>query len=157
MFKNSMKAHLVLLLLFGCFFFTSDASADIKPGFRVGVYTDPNDFFVGGELLVTLTPYWYFNPNVEYVFIDNGDLFTINFDVHYDFRTNSSFYFWIGGGPAILLFDPEGDRDGDTDLGVNVFAGIGFPLRDTSLIPYIQPKVILADNSEFSLAFGIRF
>lgn len=133
------------------------ADAEIKPGVRAGAYFDAESAFIGGEILAGFADSWYFNPNVEYVFIDNGDLLTLNFDVHYDLRTDSSFYLWVGGGPAILLFDPEGRGDSDTDLGVNLFAGIGFPLRDTDLIPYIQPKLILSEDTEFSLAFGLRF
>jgi hypothetical protein len=148
---------LTLGVMFVAFILVSlNAEADIKPGVRVGAYFDPTDAFIGGEVLVDITPRWYFNPNVEYVFVDNATFMTFNFDVHYDLPTEEV-YVWIGGGPAILWFDPDARRFQDeTDFGVNVFAGVGFRTH-SRIVPYIQPKIFLSDDSEFSLAFGVRF
>jgi hypothetical protein len=132
------------------------AEAEIKPGIRAGVYFDPTDAFIGGEVLVDITRQWWFNPNVEYVFVDGATFMTFNFDVHYDLPTRDV-YVWIGGGPAILYFNPDAPRFADeTDFGLNVFAGVGFR-TDSRLVPYIQPKVFISDDSEVSLAFGVRF
>ena len=71
--------------------------------------------------------------------------------------------FWAGAGPAIIFrdFDDEGrrgrrdDDDGETDFGANLLAGVGMvrgPVR-----PYGQVKVILSDETEAVLAFGVRF
>jgi hypothetical protein len=101
----------------------------------------------------------YFNPNVEYVFQDRADLWSFNGDIHYDLVTgNSPVYFWVGGGPAILHRNPDNPTlNSDTDFGVNVLTGVGFRLKGTSLVPYIQPKYTFSDNDRFSLAFGLRF
>ena len=126
------------------------------PGLRVGGYFDAESAFVGGEVLVPLSHPWYFNPNVEYVFVDRGDLVTFNMDFHYDLPVDD-FYIWLGAGPAILYFNPDSARDSETDFGVNLFVGIGFKVGSGRIVPYIQPKAILSDNSEFVLAFGVRF
>jgi hypothetical protein len=69
----------------------------------------------------------------------------------------------VGGGPAVIFsgFDaPAGcrrcDDDNQTDLGLNLLAGVGFWKRQ-AIRPYIQGKVTLSDNTEASIAFGLRF
>jgi hypothetical protein len=149
--------YLPAILFAGLILLAVNAEAEIKPGVRVGGYFDPNDAFIGGEALIDVAPQWYFNPNVEYVFADHAQFVTFNFDVHYDLHTNENIYFWIGAGPAILWFDPDAPRrESDTDFGFNVFAGVGFQTH-SRIVPYIQPKVIISDHSQFSLAFGVRF
>ncbi len=136
--------------------FAMPAQAEIKPGIRTGGYFDSDAFFIGGDILTPIATDWYFNPNVEFAFGDRADLVTMNFDVHYDFNTGSNLYVWVGGGPAIIHINPDGPADSDTDFGANIFMGLGFRTR-ARVVPYVQPKVVLADNSEFSLAFGVRF
>jgi hypothetical protein len=137
---------------------SSRAEAEIKPGVRAGAYFDADGFFVGGEILAGFKKRWYFNPNVEYVFGDGADLLSLNFDVHYDLKPSTrDLYVWVGGGLAVIHTDPDNPSiDGDTDPGVNLFMGVGFPFS-SGMIFYIQPKAIFSDNSDFSLAFGLRF
>lgn len=128
-------------------------------GLRAGIYTDENDGFVGGELLFQLSDRWFLNPNFEWVFVDDGDLYTVNGDVHYDFDVRFDGYVWAGGGVALIFVDDDrpGRRsdDGETDVGLNVLAGVGW--RAGAVTPYVQGKVILADDSQAVLAFGLRF
>jgi len=128
---------------------------DFKVGVRAGYYTKVEEPFVGGELLVPLAHRFYFNPNVEYVFVENGSYITFNGDFHYDFHTHTSTYVWLGGGLGALRRDPEGPDNAHTDLAANFLAGIGF--RVGRLIPYFQAKVIAKDDSLLSVAFGVRF
>ena len=153
-----MNSSRMILLSAVILFFGSIARADITPGARVGVFFDMDSAFVGGEVVTDLTEDWSFVPNVEYVFLDNASQFNFNFDFQYRIRTDSRFEFWAGAGPAIIHVDPENElRDSETDFGANLFGGVGFPLRDSRILPYVQPKLILADNVEFVLAFGVRF
>ena len=139
-------------------FLSESAHADISPGFRAGAYFDAESAFVGGEVVADLTEDWRFVPNVEFVFVDNASLTTFNFDFQYSIRTDYRFELWAGAGAAILHFNPENDNfDSDTEFGANLFFGVGFPLQEARFLPYVQPKLILADNVEFSVAFGIRF
>jgi hypothetical protein len=135
--------------------FTSAEAQTANVGLRGGFYTDISEAFVGGELLTRVGSSTYFNPNIEYVFTEGLTYLTFNGDFHYDFPTQSAAYFWLGGGLAALYANPEGDGDNSTDVGVNLLAGIGFSRRP--VIPYIQGKFVLADNSEFVIGFGLRF
>lgn len=137
------------------------ARADVDFGLRGGVYTDAEDAFIGGEVLFPIGRAIFLNPNFEYVFVDNGDLYTLNLDAHYDFWSNRSLSAWAGAGLAFINsdFDPprgrRGDDDDETDFGVNLLAGIG--ATQGALRPYLQGKVILADDSEFVVGVGVRF
>jgi len=142
-------------LVAGAFFWPAQASADdIKFGLRGGYYTKVDAAFVGAELLVPVAHRVWFNPNVEYAFVDDSYI-TFNADFHYDFPTHSSNYVWLGGGLAIVRFDPPGPFEASTDVAANILAGVGF--RSGSVIPYFQAKVILKDDSIFAIAFGLRF
>lgn len=125
-------------------------------GVRGGAYFDVDEPFVGVELLFPLVDRLWFNPNFEWVFIDRGDLYTINLDVHYDLPTHGPYMFWLGAGLALSRFDPPGPIEADTDPGLNLLAGLGF--ARTGLIPYVQAKALIDDgNTEFVLAGGLRF
>jgi hypothetical protein len=104
---------------------------------------------------------WFFNPNVEVVFIDNGDFATLNADFHYDFDVDLPVYLWVGGGPAVILQDrdlPPGARgnEDDTDFGANLLFGVGFKTQGLWR-PYAQVKVLIADDNQAVLAVGFRF
>ena len=131
------------------------AADDGMFGVRLGYYTEAEAAFVGGEALFKLAPRLYLNPNAEYVFVDNARYITVNGDLHYDFKSSGRTFFWVGAGLALLAFNPDGPADGDTDVGLNLLAGVG--ARRGSVIPYIQAKIIAQDDTEFVLALGVRF
>ncbi len=136
------------------------ARAQIDLDLRGGVYTDSDAGFIGGGILTGLTAGWYFNPNLEYVFVDPGSLWTVNADFHYDFTRAGAWSIWAGGGPALVVRDFGNDRrhrrqDTTTDFGINALAGVGLlrgPVR-----PFAQVKILLSDNTEGVLAIGVRF
>lgn len=128
------------------------AKSEVQFGIRAGQYTDESKPFVGVELLVPVANRWYFNPNIEYVFVGSGKLLTLNADAHYDFRTGTRTMVWAGGGLAVIYRDRVRS---DTSLGANVIAGAGW--RVGQLIPYVQIKGILGDESDFVAMAGIRF
>ena len=68
-----------------------------KFGIRGGKYTDMGKMFLGAEILSGVGTNLYFNPNIEYVFVNNEDYATFNLDLHYDVLSSSSTYFWLGG------------------------------------------------------------
>lgn len=135
------------------------ASAGAKPGtlvgLRIGYYTDAEKVFLGGELLTPVARSIYFNPNVEYVLADNFTYMTFNGDFHYDFPSRHPSFVWVGAGLAASYVNPDGPADGSTDVGLNLLAGVGLSHGPT--IPYFQGKVILSDNTEFVIGFGVRF
>ena len=145
-------------LAVACLFLVPSAAvAEVDFGVRGGFYDDADAGFIGGELLMDVFGQWYFNPNLEYVFVDNGDLSTLNADFHYDFDTDSPFYVWAGGGPAVIFSGADcRNCDDETDIGLNLLGGIGFG-KGQALRPYLQGKVVLSDETEAVLAVGIRF
>ncbi len=80
-------------------------SANAKVGVRLGTYTDAEELFIGGKYLVPIANHTYFNPNIEYVFVENSTFLTFNFDVHYDFVETEQLFFWGGGGLGIRVWD----------------------------------------------------
>ena len=134
------------------------AHAQFDAGVRSGFYSDASAGFLGAELLTPLpiARGWFLNPNFEYVFVDDGHLYTLNLDAHYDLNTrNEPYYFWLGGGPAII-FSKIDASDSQTDIGLNLLAGIGF-WKHSAIRPYVQGKVTISDNTEASIGFGVRF
>lgn len=131
------------------------AAGDVDGDLRVGLYSDASELFIGGGLLTHMTGDWYFNPNVEWVFVDNGDLATLNADFHYDLAQRRDASFWLGGGPA-LVFRENRFGDDETDFGVNLLGGVSF-LTDRYVRPYFQAKILISDDTEGVIAFGIRF
>jgi len=155
--KQRIMGHAVLLasflLLAGWIASPLEAqSLDI----RFGRYTDRKEFFVGAGLLSAITNRFYFNPNVEYITVSKGTQMTFNLDFHLDFYTVSPVFFWLGAGLAVLYNNPQGPVKGKTDFGANLLFGLGIRTH-SSLVPYVQGKVILADNDEFAFGVGLRF
>ena len=147
-----------LVALGGLSLAPSPAGAEIDPGVRAGFYSDASEGFVGIELLTGITGRWYFNPNLEYVFVDNGSLWTLNGDVHYDLETGTPFAVWLGGGLAAIFSEvdlPRGRSEDDTEIGLNLLAGGG--AKRGAIRPYLQGKLVIADNTEAVIAFGLRF
>jgi hypothetical protein len=128
------------------------AESQVRFGVRAGEYTDESEPFVGAELITPIAKRWFFNPNVEYVFVDRGTLVTFNGDFHYDFETGTKTMVWAGGGLAAVYEDRERS---DTSLGANVIVGAGW--RVGQIVPYAQIKGILGDRSDFVVMGGIRF
>lgn len=151
------------LALTALFLAPSLANAEVDFGIRGGFYSDAEAGFLGAEALMDVTRAWYFNPNIEYVFVDDGSLWTINGDFHYDLPVQSNLAIWVGGGPAVIFSEidpPRGCRrcegSDDTEVGLNLLGGVGFSKRGP-IRPYVQGKVILSDNTEAAFAFGLRF
>jgi len=136
-------------------FVAAPAAAEIDFGVRVGAYLEAPDPFVGLELLTSLgSSGWYFNPNVEFVFADENDKISGNFDFHYDFSTSGDYYLWAGGGPAIISTDTPSGGD-ETEAGVNLLGGVGW--KRPTMTPYAQLKIVLSDDSEVVAGVGVRF
>jgi hypothetical protein len=137
--------------------FVRPSAAHVAPELRGGYYADAEKAFMGGGMLISMSPTWDFNPNVEYVFVENADYFTVNADMHKDLNQGSGPAVWLGVGAAIIAVDPNENiaNDTDTDLGLNLFTGIG--AKRGAARPFGQLKVTLSDESETSLAFGLRF
>jgi hypothetical protein len=135
------------------------AHGNIDPEIRGGLYTE-GDGFLGGGLLTGISSTWYFNPNVEVVFAD-GDYVTVNGDFHKDLNMGEGPAFWLGGGPALVVANTNNSDlsndpgDSNLDLGLNLLGGVG--AKYGSARPFGQLKYMISDQSQFSMALGLRF
>lgn len=151
--RNGILFGLVIAAL--CTVPTSNASAG-DLGVHMGYYFDSEAISLGFGTLTTVSdnhPAWYFNPNAELIAGDGRDMAAFNFDFHYDFAADEDLTFWAGAGPGLYLVDRP--FDDDLEPGLNLLAGFG--ALNGSARPFVQGKAVLMDNSEVSLAVGIRF
>jgi hypothetical protein len=134
---------------------STQALCDTTFGVRTGVYTDANAGFLGGEVVTSIGPSWYFNPNLEVAAAGDRDVVTVNGDFHYDFFENRPYWVWAGGGPAVIHRNMPDESD-ETNVGANFLGGIGWK-TSSKVHPYLQAKVTISETDEAVLAFGLRF
>ncbi len=131
------------------------ADSSVLGGARLGYVADPDAPLLGGELLFKVVPAVYFNPNVEFVFAGDSYI-TANADFHYDLPLRGGrTTLWAGAGLGFVSINPEGPASGDTQAGLNML--LGAARTRGSVIPYFQAKVVAKEDSELSLAVGLRF
>jgi hypothetical protein len=130
-----------------------EANAQAHFGLRGGLYMDQDEGFVGAHILSPIQRNWVFTPNFEYVFVEPGSYFTINADVHYDFPSRTNTIFYLGGGLGISHSSYE--EVSNTDAGLNLLTGISFSRRP--VIPFIQAKVMIGDDTQLILGGGLTF
>jgi hypothetical protein len=151
-----MTTNRIVPVVLVALLFTAAPALAMDFGVRGGLYTEAEEPFLGVELLSKVGDRVYFNPNVEYVFVDGGRYGTFNFDAHYDLPVGSTPYVWVGAGLAFLHFNPDGPGESDTNAHANLLAGLGFRTRGGT-VPYVQLKLITTDPNEFVIAAGVRF
>jgi hypothetical protein len=125
-------------------------------GIQMGYYFDHEALSLGVGMLASMSsnyPAWYFNPNAELIVGDGPNMAALNFDFHYDFATDGDLTFWAGAGPGLYFVDRR--FDDDLEPGLNLLGGFG--ARTGNVRPYFQGKAVVMDNSEISLAVGLRF
>ncbi len=111
---------------------------------------------IGAELAAALAPHVYFNPNVEEQFATYSNYTSVNADLHTDFAATASTVIWLGAGVGLVREDPKMDGEAaHTDFATNFMWAVGF--RSGRVIPYLQGRVVRTDETNFSLAFGLRF
>lgn len=143
-------------LLVGLLLAASAGAQGVDGDLRLGVYTDAEETFVGGGILTRMgKTRWFFNPNLEYVLLDRGDLVTLNADFHQDLATRGEADLWLGAGLALVERENRFGVD-SSDIGLNLLGGVGF-LRSQPVRPFLQAKLLLSDDTEGVIAFGIRF
>ncbi len=130
---------------------TDGSAGDLS--LRAGAYTDADSVFIGIEYRTPVEGRLSLAPNFELLFPDNGSYFSLNADLHYLFPAHGTLAGWLGGGLGIYARD-EDEHGSHTSIGANLIGGLG--LR-THLSPYAQLKIVLKDNTEVVLGFGIRF
>jgi hypothetical protein len=130
----------------------SQADAILSADIRGGVYTDPEDFFLGGGLRIGVAGFEVI-PNFEYVFVSNATRYTLNVDGQWNLLPFGLGSAWVGGGLGLMGVGIEG-FDTNTDGLINLFAGVGL---NVILKPYAQAKYIISDSNQGVLSLGVRF
>lgn len=147
----------ILVLLTGAgWTMGADRAAATDFDLRAGYYMDHEMVGLGAGLLTSVgnEGRWFFNPNLEVGFGDERSLVSVNGDFHYDFAQSSNTTVWLGAGPAVIIDDPP-SGDTDTNLGLNVLAGLGGTQGGAR--PFAQLKGVVSDDSEVVLQGGVRF
>jgi hypothetical protein len=94
-------------------------------------------------------------PNVEWLFVDSGSIYTVNVDGTIPIFPLGVASIYAGGGVGLFITDPEAG-DSNTDTVVNLLAGAGF--NAIALKPFGQIKWVLVDgNDPLVFSLGIRF
>lgn len=133
---------------------------DIYFDVRGGYYFDAEEAMLGAGILLPIipeAPHWYFNPNFEIAPGGVVDVFSVNLDFHYDFTSTSDATVWVGGGPAFYIFDFDHSYLDETETEVALNVVFGFGSKVGEIRPFVQGKGSFMDDSEASIAVGIRF
>lgn len=135
------------------------AGAGLHAEVRAGYYLDAQHGMIGGGAYLPVSERWAVNPNLEWVFVSGFDYYTLNLDVHRDLSRGTGPSLWLGGGPALIVVNTSDSIRSPSrkrrHLGLDLLAGAGG--RRGSPIPFAQFKLTLSDDSEASLAAGVRF
>jgi hypothetical protein len=151
--RSALKVSVIVcVLLSGLVPAQAQAFLGLQPGIRGGIYEDGNDFFLGVDLKTSLA-ILHANPNLEWVFVDNANVFTLNLDALFNIFPLPLVDVWGGGGFGVFYAKPD-DLDSTSDFAVNLLAGLGF---NVLLDPYVQIKYVITDDNTLVFAAGIRF
>ena len=153
--RNMMK--LIAIGAFLGYIFSSNpvqAQAGIKLNVRGGYYKEQKKPYIGGGINVKIISIT-FAPNIEYVFVDSGQYYTLNLDGHFNIVSPPGTSLWLGGGLGRLYVKPDGGETSKKTV-YNFYGGFG--LDALPLDPYIQAKFILSKNltTQLVLSVGIR-
>ncbi len=123
---------------------------------RASIFPDADAVGLGAGVLTPVGEdgHWYFNPNMEVAFGDTRDRLAVNGDFHYDFASGRSTSVWFGGGPALIMTDPD-IGDSHTDIGLNVLTGVGGTRGRVR--PFGQVRGVFGEDGQVVLSGGVRF
>ena len=151
--KSFPSLRIGVLLVLACCFAPAPASAQVAAGVRAGLSLDPDQFYIGGHIETDpLVERLVFRPNVEVGFGDDVTLAAFNFEFAWKFaRGRTPWGFYAGGGPAINLYQFEGDGD-ETEGGFNFLFGV----ENRSGL-FFEFKLGVADSPDFKFGVGFTF
>jgi hypothetical protein len=150
----------VLLALSLCAFLPAAASAQLRTGIgpRVGVSIGPDQLLLGGQAIIgEIAPNLTFDPSLELGFGDDVTTFAANFDLHYHFDIeNVTWRPYAGFGADIVVFEPDGPGDGDTEVGGGLIIGAGAPTSSGNRF-FGEMKFGLGDVPDLKIVVGWNF
>ncbi|MBD3649133.1 MAG: hypothetical protein HUJ31_17170, partial [Pseudomonadales bacterium] len=86
---------------------SAPAMSDPRSGLnlRAGAYFDEGDPLIGIAYQSPISSRWSIIPNAEYVFVDRGDLYTLNVDTRYELNPSARNQMWVGAGAGVIHRD----------------------------------------------------
>lgn len=148
------------LVLLAPLFFAIPAHAERNTlGPHLGVNFDVDDAFLGLEGRFDVgnlgrSAIVQLNPSFSYYFIEGGDLFNFSFNVPFEFQIDGSVLRPMVA-PGLGIWHWSGNDHSDTDLSLNLIAGLLFALGVVE--PFVQLKIAIGDGSSAELMGGVLF
>ncbi len=129
-------------------------------GPRVGLSADPDQVHFGAHFdYGNFARHVRFQPNVEFGFGDNLNLYTLNAEAAYRFTDRRDVWTpYLGGGLGanIKKWDTPNGNESKTDLGVNILGGIEKGLANGDRF-FIETKLSLNDIPDVKVTVGWTF
>jgi hypothetical protein len=152
-----MRRSFAIILVFLASLLFAQSLHALEFGIRAGRFNDLKENMIGVELAFDVGPF-VFNPNFEYVLIDDVDIMSLNADLLYRFARGGRVTPYLGLGVGVMRFEASGFGSEEEWLG-NAIAGVAFETGRVK--PYVQIKHfrILEETSAYDtmLTIGIRF
>jgi opacity protein-like surface antigen len=130
-------------------------------GPRVGLSLDPDQVHFGAHFdYGNFAKHVRFQPNVEFGFGDNVNLYTLNAEAAYRFTEKWDVWSpYLGGGLGanIKSWDgPDNHNNSETDLGLNLLGGIEKGLSNGDRF-FVETKLSLNDIPDVKITVGWTF
>jgi hypothetical protein len=145
---------------------SADATAQARIGGHVGLNTDGTDLFIGAisqfGVAIGERDLWGEIGLEIYPFIDNVFVTRLNANALFPLVGAGGTQFYGGGG---LVFQatkydlPDGSPldDSDTDIGLNLVAGMLLSGADSHLRPFLELNQTVGAGSDFAIRAGVFF
>lgn len=128
----------------------ADATPAPRAGAHVGYNLDVEEIVLGAQLSYPITAQVALYPSLDYYLVE-GSLWSLNLDLKLRPRAGAG-ALYVGGG---LNYTSAGEAAGGSRTGLNLLAGFEGPRRGT--VPYVEAKLLLADQSGVQLVGGFSF
>ena len=153
--KILVKSFLMVGLFITLFSNNHAQSQSISPQVRVGYYSDLEEYFIGAGLDISVLIFTVV-PNFEYVFVDEGNFYSLNIDGQYDVFPLPTIAGYVGGGAGYVFVKPDGG-DSESRFVLNIIGGV--QAKRIPLKPFAQVKyAIISDiDNQLILTIGIHF
>ncbi len=130
-------------------------------GPRIGFSSGPDQLVLGAGMLVgEVAPDLTFDPSLEVGVGDHRTLVGVNFDLHYHFRTSSTWSPYLGAGASVNVVNFDSDyfdhRDSETEAGGSVIVGAATPTRSGHPF-FAELKLGVGDVPDIKLMAGWYF
>jgi len=135
----------------------SSAGAGAAIGPRAGYDFDTEELVIGGEAeLGRVFQNFLFAPSLDFELGDNSfTALNADFRLYLFHLPETGLHFYGSAGPTILL-DSPGRGNNDTEIGLNLVAGMKIPMKSESRYN-LELRFGIGDIPDLKLTLGILF